>query len=82
MEIITNYMIYMTDLLGDTRGIFGRDSKLSIKEVILSKKIILDRVIELIHKIRMGLQLDSINHNSQLATATLYFLYRRNYATI
>ena len=31
--------------------IFGRDLKLPIKKVILSEKTILDRIIELIHKI-------------------------------
>ena len=49
-----------------------RDALLSIQNVRVPVNLL----------VRMGPQLDSINRNSQLTTATLCFLYRRNYATI
>ena len=49
-------MSYNTSQQANTRMmpyylIFGRNPKLPIKEITLSEKTILDRIIELIHKI-------------------------------
>ncbi len=83
------YLVYLDDIIIYSKSL--RDYKRHVRKVLQAIRSACLKLKpakckwfkqEITFLIRMGPQLDSIKRNLQLATATLCFLYRRNYATI